>query len=190
MLRPCRAMICRSNPGRLTGNLKRRAGGALVLFYKYRLTQLRVHEGDAGQVGALELAAVLIGEGLELLKGVGNGKVLDALDRTGGWDNTVIIFVGDHGYHLGERGWWNKSTLFELSARAPLVVYAPRAKGNGKTARGIVEFVDISPTLIEMTGLTAPHKLAGTTLTPLLDNPDRAGKQFAYTVVTRGNTLG
>lgn len=118
------------------------------------------------------------------------GKVLDALDRTGGWDNTVIIFVGDHGYHLGERGWWNKSTLFELSARAPLVVYAPRAKGNGRTARGIVEFVDLYPTLIEMTGLTAPHKLAGTTLTPLLDNPAHAGKQFAYTVVTRGNILG
>lgn len=118
------------------------------------------------------------------------GKVLDALDRTGGWDNTIIVFIGDHGYHLGERGWWNKSTLFELSARAPLVVYAPRAKGNGKVANGIVEFVDLYPTVLELTGLTAPHRLAGTSLAPLLEHPDRAGKQAAYTVVTRGRILG
>ena len=118
------------------------------------------------------------------------GKVLDALDRNNLWDNTVIIFVGDHGYHLGERGWWNKSTLFELSARAPLVVYAPHASGNGRVARGIVEFVDLYPTLLDLTGLNAPHRLAGVSLVPLLNDPTRTGKELAYTVVTRGRSLG
>jgi iduronate 2-sulfatase len=118
------------------------------------------------------------------------GRVLDALDRNNLWDRTLIIFVGDHGYHLGEHAWWNKSTLFELSTRAPLVVYAPRARGNGHTARGLVEFVDLYPTLMELTGVTAPHKLAGTSLVPLLENPNRTGKEAAYTVVTRGRILG
>jgi iduronate 2-sulfatase len=118
------------------------------------------------------------------------GKVLDALDRTGLWNNTIVIFVGDHGYHLGERGWWNKATLFELSTRAPLVVYSPRAKGNGRVARSIVEFVDLYPTLMQLTGLTAPHRLAGTSLVPLLDDPSLSVKNAAYTVVTRGNILG
>jgi uncharacterized sulfatase len=118
------------------------------------------------------------------------GKVLDALDRNGLWENTIIIFVGDHGYHLGERGWWNKSTLFELSTRAPLVVYVPHAKANGRTTRGIVEFVDLYPTLLDLLGLAAPHRLAGASLAPLLADPAQSGKQAAYTVVTRGTILG
>ena len=118
------------------------------------------------------------------------GKVLDALEQNKLWDNTIIVFIGDHGYHLGERDWWNKNTLFELSARAPLMIYAPKAKGNGKTAAALVEFVDLYPTLIELARLPAPHKLAGTSLKPLLANPNGKGRDAAYTVVTRGKTMG
>ncbi len=118
------------------------------------------------------------------------GKVLDALEHNKLWDNTIIVFVGDHGYHLGERDWWNKNTLFELSARAPMMIHAPGAKGNGKSAAALVEFVDVYPTLIELAGLSAPHKLAGTSLKPLLRNPNGKGREAAYTVVTRGKTMG
>lgn len=100
------------------------------------------------------------------------------------------FFIGDHGYHLGERGWWNKNTLFELSTRAPLLVYAPRAKGNGKASRALVEFVDLYPTLVELAGLAVPRKLEGESFKPLLDDPARKGKHAAFTVVTRGKTLG
>lgn len=117
------------------------------------------------------------------------GKVLDALEQNKLWDNTIIVFIGDHGYHLGERGWWNKNTLFELSARAPMLIATPKMKG-GKASSALVEFVDLYPTLVELAGLTAPHKLAGVSLKPLLNNPASKGKDAAFTVVTRGKTIG
>lgn len=114
------------------------------------------------------------------------GKLLDALDQNKLWDNTIVVFIGDHGYHLGERGWWNKNTLFELSARAPLLIAAPKMKSQGKGSNGIVEFIDLYPTLAELVGVAAPHKLEGQSLTPLLQNPNARSKAAAFTIVERG----
>lgn len=113
------------------------------------------------------------------------GRVLDALDRGALWDRTIVVFVGDHGYHTGERGWWNKNTLFERSCRAPLVIAAPGAKA-GQTSRSLVEFVDIFPTVAEACGLKPPPGLAGKSLAPLLADPSASVKDAAFTLVTRG----
>ena len=116
------------------------------------------------------------------------GRVLDALDKNKLWDKTVVIFVGDHGYHTGERSWWNKDTLFERSCRAPLVVAAPGVKG-GQATRSLVEFVDLYPTVADLCGLKMPHAAAGMSLRPVLTNPTASIKDAAFTLVTHGSKV-
>lgn len=116
------------------------------------------------------------------------GRVLDALDKRKLWDKTVVIFVGDHGYHTGERNWWNKNTLYERSCRAPLVIAAPGMTG-GQTSRSLVEFVDIYPTVADLCGLQMPSKTAGVSLRSVIKLPDVHVKDAAFTLVTRGPRL-
>jgi uncharacterized sulfatase len=102
------------------------------------------------------------------------GRILKSLDELGLAKNTIIVFWSDHGYHLGEhQGIWQKRTLFEEGARAPLIICDPRARGNGQSSARIVEFVDLYPTLVELAGLPQPttQKLAGRSLVPLLEDP-------------------
>jgi uncharacterized sulfatase len=113
------------------------------------------------------------------------GRVLDELDRGKLWDRTIVIFVGDNGYHTGERDWWNKDTLFERSCRVPLIIAAPGG-AHGATCRSIVEFIDLYPTIAEACGLKAPGALAGKSLRPALANPAATVKDAAFTLVTRG----
>jgi len=119
------------------------------------------------------------------------GRLLDALKANNLAANTLVVFIGDHGYELGVRGWWNKSTLFERSCRTPLIVLDPTAKGNGKSTSTITEFVDLYPTLAARCGLKGvPKNLDGIGFRNVLDDPTAKHKEAAVTVVQRGKFLG
>ena len=114
------------------------------------------------------------------------GRMLTALNRLGLAENTVVVFWSDHGYHLGEHnGIWQKRTLFEQGARAPLIIRNPVSKGNGQACRRIVEFIDIYPTLTELARIKTPKQVEGRSLVPLLQNPLSEWNGFAITQVLR-----
>jgi iduronate 2-sulfatase len=109
------------------------------------------------------------------------GMVMDAMEEKGLLDNTVIVFMGDHGYQVGEKNYFNKGLLFERSCRAPLIIATPDMKRAGDTCERIVEFIDIYPTLSELCGLKNSAGLDGISLVPLLGNPEASRKELAYT---------
>ena len=112
------------------------------------------------------------------------GRVLDALEKLKLTDNTIIVFMSDHGYNVGQHGQWMKENLFEHAARTPLIIAVPGLT-KGKSTKGIVEFVDIYPTLTELCGLQAPDDLQGKSLLPLLQNPKKSWNRPAYTQIDR-----
>lgn len=112
------------------------------------------------------------------------GKVLDELNRLGMNENTIVVLIGDHGYHLGEQELWCKSTNFELDARVPLMISAP-GNTKGASTEAIVEAVDLYPTLADLCGIDPAAKLSGGSLVPLLQDPTAKWDKVAYSQFSR-----
>jgi iduronate 2-sulfatase len=114
------------------------------------------------------------------------GRLLDALDHLGLADNTIVVFMSDHGYHLGDHGGlWMKQSLFERSLRTPLLVAGPGVSARGQASRRIVELLDLYPTLADLTGVAPPAGLEGRSLRPLLHDPHAEWNYAAFSQTRR-----
>ncbi len=108
------------------------------------------------------------------------GRVLDALERSGQADNTIVIFTSDHGYHLGEHDFWAKVSLHDESARVPLLIRAPGMKPGVRNA--LVELIDLFPTTAKLCGLEVPARLQGRDLATVFADPKAAVRDAAFSV--------
>ncbi len=113
------------------------------------------------------------------------GKLLDGLGRMGISENTIVVLWGDHGWKLGEHNSWCKMTNYEIDTRVPMIISAPAIKNRDILCDGMVEFVDIYPTLCELAGLPVPENLEGISMVPLMKNPNRAWKKAVFSQFLR-----
>ncbi len=112
------------------------------------------------------------------------GRLLNSLDRLGLAGNTVIVLWGDHGWKLGDHNAWGKMTNYEIDTRVPLIIRAPGMKP-ASVCNGMVEFVDVYPTLCELASIPRKPELEGVSLVPLLKNPQRGGKKAVFSQFLR-----
>ena len=111
------------------------------------------------------------------------GRVLDELDRLGWRDSTAIVFTTDHGYHLGEHGFWQKANLHEEVVRVPVIVSVPGIRP-GRTS-SLVELVDLYPTWTDLLELPVPKGLHGKSLVPILHDPNAKVRDTALSIHNR-----
>lgn len=112
------------------------------------------------------------------------GRILTELESLKLRDDTIIIFISDHGFHLGEQNHWGKTTLYEASLHVPLIVSAP-GMSQGAVSDGMVESVDIFPTLLDLAGIAIPDYAEGVSFKPLLTEPSRKWKKAVFSRQSR-----
>ena len=117
------------------------------------------------------------------------GRVLSALEDTGLANNTVVVFTSDHGYHMGEHGHYQKTTLFENAARVPLIFSGPGIQAPGRSTKALAEMVDFYPTLGELCGLEPPDYLSGISLAAVLRDPTARPRTAAFTQYSDGYSI-
>lgn len=112
------------------------------------------------------------------------GELLDALDDGGHAGDTIVLFTSDHGFHLGEKSLWGKTTNFERDARVPLIIADPaHPGGHGRTTTALAELIDLYPTLASLAGIDGDlgERLEGHDLAPVVDDPRETVKDAAFT---------
>jgi arylsulfatase A-like enzyme len=149
---------------------KRVAGGNPDIFMKQQPTAQQAREAIAAYYACVSFVDDNI------------GMILKALEQEKLAANTIVVVIGDHGFHLGDHGFWSKYSMLEATRRAPLFVRVPGAPANGQVCREFVEFVDLVPTIGELVGLALPQNLEGLSFAPLLANPARPWKKAVFLV--------
>ncbi len=115
------------------------------------------------------------------------GRLMEAFDKSAYKDNTIIVFWGDHGWHLGEKEHWRKFTLWEEAARAPLIWIAPGVTKPNSLCERTVDFMSLFPTLTDLCGIPTPSHVEGTSIKSLLLDPSAPWDKPAHTTYLFGN---
>lgn len=157
--------------------MQRATGGNPDIFMKGQPTRRQAKEAIAAYYACVSFVDENV------------GMILDALEQEGLAANTIVIFLGDHGFHLGDHGCWSKYSMLEATRRVPLIVRVPGMPGNGKVCRQFVELVDLVPTLGQLVGLKLPGNLEGTSFVPLLRNPEQPWKTAVFMVDGDGGQM-
>lgn len=110
------------------------------------------------------------------------GRLIQKLEELGLRKSTLIVFVSDHGFLLGEHDLWQKPSLFEQALRIPLIVSAPDKKQIGVSSNAIVELVDIYPTILELAGIDLPGHNSGKSFAEILDKPEDSMRKSALSM--------
>lgn len=107
------------------------------------------------------------------------GKLMSEIKTQGLWENTIIIILGDHGFHLGEHNFWGKHNTMDVSVKAPLIIRNPNFKSNKLNHN--IEFIDLYPSICEMVSLPIPNHCEGKSLNAIMKNPKKLHKSFIFT---------
>ncbi len=144
-----------------------------VLLEEKKMTEKRKKETIIGYYASVSMMDSLV------------GSLMETLDRLNLWENTMVVFMSDHGFHLADHGGlWERMTLFEECTRVPLIICEPGGKSDAVSSQ-LVELVDLYPTLAELCSLPQPEGMEGTSFVPLLRNPQRPWKTAAFTMLLR-----
>ena len=109
------------------------------------------------------------------------GRLMEALDKSAYKENTIIVFWGDHGWHLGEKEHWRKFSLWEEATRAPLIWVAPGVTPKNVVCHEVVSFMSIYPTLCDLCGVPTPKHVEGKSIKALLADPKQDWNGYAVT---------
>lgn len=162
-----------------------KVGGEIVNYAPLSVESLRKEETQRDLMRAYHACVSYVDAQL--------GRVIDELDQLGLARNTVMVFWGDHGWHLGDHGYWTKHTNYEQANHIPLIIAAPGVAKAGAKTRQLAETVDIFPTLAELAGLPAPagpQRMDGVSLVPVLRDPSARVRDHACHAYPRGERMG
>ena len=157
--------------------MQRATGGNPDIFMTKQPTRLQTKEAIAAYYACVSFVDDNV------------GMILEALEKEGLAKNTIVVFLGDHGFHLGDHGCWSKYSMLEATRHVALIVRVPGVPANGSVCRQFVEFVDLVPTLGELVRLKLPDNLEGTSFAPLLVQPDRPWKSAVFMVDSDGGQM-
>ncbi|GMW02543.1 MAG: arylsulfatase [Candidatus Hydrogenedentota bacterium] len=119
------------------------------------------------------------------------GELISNLKDSGHYENTVILFLADNGYHLGNHGLGNKITMHEESVRVPMLAHGPGVVKEGARSKALVSSLDIYPTLLDLAGIRLPDHIQGRSLTPVFANPNATVRDYVFSECTGvGATVG